>query len=653
MVALSHRFTFLAALCAIAALSSAPISDAAALRLPTSDPALMLFSAREHTLPAPDAAGAPQKDDTGPLYKKGEEKDEGHLWNPFYPVKKLSELWSGDRKLGDNHVYYARAPHHHHNHHHHHHHDRRNRGRKTRRRVPEHDRNDSENNDHVVLPRAPHHHHGSHKKVIVSGDHDRVRVGRSPHHHHHHGYEKVIVSGDDDHVRVTRSPHHHHHHHHHENEKVIVSGDNDNVHVHRSVLISGEGGESYVVPHVVKRDNPQELLTLPSLGRRSGGINGVPGHVDIVSPSADSGEGRRIASLVLVPSDSLASETSTSSSPAFVLNASETDVTQIFLVPTPTSPSSSTSNSTFGPNEMGVMLRLEMFDPSSASIASYCATFDPDPPAPAPLTAEECTSDPVAEHRSQLFAFNGVTGLVRPMWFKGQDDGTDSGNGGCDGGVDPPTPQSASLASVTDVDSGSTPSTDQAQTNNSTVPAADPSQGTPSNSSEGSISGAQRVALVFVAAEPVIPERPAVGSTTTSSVLATASGAEVSGGVFSTPGSSAIAMASSTPGSLAAASPTALASVSSSSPAPASASASIDDSAGSDVAVSTPVSSGTLTSVPPSVSGSTSTSSAVLGVQVVSEAEGDTASTTSASVIPTMTPVNTRPYEWMFKPDSR
>jgi hypothetical protein len=43
--------------------------------------------------------------------------------------------------------------------------------------------------------------------VIITGDHDHVRVGRSPrphhhHHHHHSGYSKVAVSGDNDHVRV-------------------------------------------------------------------------------------------------------------------------------------------------------------------------------------------------------------------------------------------------------------------------------------------------------------------------------------------------------------------------------------------------------------------------------------------------------------------
>jgi hypothetical protein len=40
MVALSPRFTFLATFCALAAFSSAPVSDAAVLRLRNSDPAL-------------------------------------------------------------------------------------------------------------------------------------------------------------------------------------------------------------------------------------------------------------------------------------------------------------------------------------------------------------------------------------------------------------------------------------------------------------------------------------------------------------------------------------------------------------------------------------------------------------------------------------
>ena len=141
----------------------------------------------------------------------------------------------------------------------------------------------SRDNEPIVSSRAPYHHHTSHEKVIVSGNRDHVHVGRSPHHyghhhhHHHHGeHEEVIVSGDNDHVHVSRSPHHH------QGEKVIVSGDGDHVHVHRSVSIAGEQGQSYIVPHSAKRALAQELFSLPSLGKRSGEIDGAPGRIDIV-----------------------------------------------------------------------------------------------------------------------------------------------------------------------------------------------------------------------------------------------------------------------------------------------------------------------------------------------------------------------------------
>ena len=150
--------------------------------------------------------------------------------------------------------------------------------------------------------------------MIVSGDHDHVRIDRSPrshHHHYHNGHEKVVVSGDHDHVRVDRrSPYHHHHHHHHpsEHEKVVVSGDHDHVrvdrsldwhHAHeggktfnsgetdhvrhqRSVLIAGEQGRSYAVQRVTKRSSSQELFTVPPLGKRAGGLGCAPGNIQIM-----------------------------------------------------------------------------------------------------------------------------------------------------------------------------------------------------------------------------------------------------------------------------------------------------------------------------------------------------------------------------------
>ncbi|KAF8498533.1 hypothetical protein F5888DRAFT_1689789 [Russula emetica] len=708
MVALSPRFTFLATICTLAALSSAPVSDAAVLRLRASNPALANMAPghwfRSHSslvadsppvLPLPkspveshknsaDSSDSPsrsgnkndpkipsvagshgEKDVSASDGNKGSSDDDDNVhekggkvrdrrWLPSRSITRLSKLW-----FGDNHVHYSRAPHHRH-HHHHHHHDRHRRILGT----VHHDRDPSApgisaHDQNVVHPVARHHHHHHHhmpyEKVVVSGDDDHVHVGRSPHHNHHNhhnGYEKVVVSGDHDHVRVGRSPIPHHHPHHHGGyEKVIISGDHDHVrvdrssdghrglkdekvttsrgnghdHLQRSVFIAGEQGQSYVVARVAKRSATQKLFTL---GKRAGGsMSGVPGRIDIMSPTDDVSGGKRIASLVLASSTSATSEDSATSPSAFVLNASDINGTQVYLLPSP----SNSSKSMLTPDEIGVRIQLEMFDVTSASNVPYCATYDPDPPAPAPLTADECTEDPVDKRRSQLFAFDRTTRVVRPMWFNAQDSGKDE----CIDDAHRTAPQNASLPSVTGADSSqsnSTSSADRDLASNITVLTADPSHMTPSNESEGSIQRAQNVALIFVATNPEVMDTPADASTTVSSVLVTTT----------------TAMASSSPGSLATSSSAAQVTSSSSN----SASASTVPSAGSNTSV---VSSGTLASVPSStspVSGAVATSSMLLGVQIIPESASQVASTTSSNATPTVTPVNTQPYDWMFYPDS-
>ena len=180
MVTLTPRFTFLATLCALAALSSAPISDAAVLRLRTSASALTnMASGHSHAevatwfprhsshvledppvLPLPKEFGESTKnftdsgDSSGNSSSKGDRKipstggsrgekevstgdndndpsyddngavprekgkvkvrvsdiiiyhlqsshsfEQGRRWNPFRPIRQLSELWFGG-KLG-------------------------------------------------------------------------------------------------------------------------------------------------------------------------------------------------------------------------------------------------------------------------------------------------------------------------------------------------------------------------------------------------------------------------------------------------------------------------------------------------------------------------------------------------------------------------
>ena len=302
--------------------------------------------------------------------------------------------------------------------------------------------------------------------------------------------------------------------------------------------------------------------------------------------------------------------------------------TQVYLLPS----SSNSSTSMLTPDEIGVTVRLEMFNVTSASNVPYCATYDPDPPAPAPLTAEECTEDPVDKRQSQLFAFDRTTRVVRPMWFNAQD----SGNDECIDDGHRAAPQNASLPSATEADSSHPNSTSRAYRVLTSNITADPSHMVPSNESEGNIQRAQNVALVFVATNPEVMDTPADASTTVSSVLAT----------------TMTAMTSSSPSSVATSSSAAAQATSSSSNSATSASAPTVPSASSNTSV---VSSGTLASVPSSTapaSGAVATSSMVLGVQVIPESASQVASTTSSSATPTVTPVNTQPYDWMFYPDS-
>jgi len=308
------------------------------------------------------------------------------------------------------------------------------------------------------------------------------------------------------------------------------------------------------------------------------------------------------------------SDNSTTFSREFVLNASDMNATPIDLH---TSPCNS-SDSTVAFDEICVTLRVEMFNVTSASVVSCCATFDPAPSAPAPLTVEECRNDPVGEHKSQLFAFHPDSRIVRPMWFETLDDEKDPEGNGCN--------DNAPNGNVTEVGSSQTDSStsaDQDLPRNFAVP---------SNSSDGSISGAQNVVLVFVASDPEIEDVPADASETLSPVLATTTGAEAGNTVTTTEASSTTTMASATPGSLVSVARMAQAT-----------------SSMSSVSVSPAVSSGAPTSVPSPVPESNSATPIELGVQVVPESANNAISTSATTI---MTPVNTEPYQWMFTPDS-
>ncbi|KAJ6485747.1 hypothetical protein C8R45DRAFT_997751 [Mycena sanguinolenta] len=95
------------------------------------------------------------------------------------------------------------------------------------------------------------------------------------------------------------------------------------------------------------------------------------------------------------------------------LNASNSNMTTLSMVPSGTASSN---------GKQSVALQLPM---SSNSTSPYCATFDPNPPAPAPLTVEACNSTNTT-HTSQTFSYDPLTGRVSPMWGS-NDDGPSSG----------------------------------------------------------------------------------------------------------------------------------------------------------------------------------------------------------------------------------
>ncbi|KAJ7089827.1 hypothetical protein B0H15DRAFT_949077 [Mycena belliarum] len=129
----------------------------------------------------------------------------------------------------------------------------------------------------------------------------------------------------------------------------------------------------------------------------------TPGHVDITSPTnSTSGEtgSTTIGHLLL-----------NSTATPYVLDASERNMTTVFMVPSPSDSSRCT-------------LQLSLFDAAKNATSQYCATFDPNPPAPEPLTMTPCfNASTTTPHTSQTFSYNSTSGVIQPMWYNGEDDG--------------------------------------------------------------------------------------------------------------------------------------------------------------------------------------------------------------------------------------
>lgn len=224
--------------------------------------------------------------------------------------------------------------------------------------------------------------------------------------------------------------------------------------------------------------------------------------------------GQRIASLVLVEPDSAMSEFGNDT---FILNASEMNRTELYMV------ALNTTDSGVQGDDVPVALKVPMFNPDSASIEGYCATYDPQPPAPAPLSVERCFYDePTGPHKSQVFAYTPSTSVIRPMWFSGETDSEDSvldsGSNSTmkpDGVVDPKTPLNEDMTSVTrvgDFGNSTAPPPSVASLDNSTgidrgLTGTGSGSGNDSTipNAEDFAAKAQNVTLIFSPVAPIIP----------------------------------------------------------------------------------------------------------------------------------------------------
>ncbi|TDL23722.1 hypothetical protein BD410DRAFT_146985 [Rickenella mellea] len=349
-----------------------------------------------------------------------------------------------------------------------------------------------------------HHHHGHGDTVVIE---NRSPSPEPRHHHHHHDHKRsegddvwdlfdpLVQVGslsvgdgrggsysDTHHILKRRRQYHQgddvqvHFHKRSHNDVVIV---NDHHRAHDVIIEDAHSHGRYHVIHL--RD------TSAAAKRDVEGLPGVPGTASEPTPS-----------------NTTTSAPSTPTANSFILDASNSTQTQVYLVAsspsnsTNSTDSNTTSNSTAGPAaDIKVTLQVPVFEPSKASMEPYCATFDPNPPAPAPLSMERCFGDdaPVADDgsmkKSQTFAYNPSSGVIRPVWLSADIPDTQQTLASQNDGGDPSAAVNSTGAS-TSMTPSSTPTSSSNTTSTGTASSVMPSA-TP-----------QEVTLVFTPIAPAV-----------------------------------------------------------------------------------------------------------------------------------------------------
>ncbi|KAG8727295.1 hypothetical protein FRC12_022630 [Ceratobasidium sp. 428] len=255
-----------------------------------------------------------------------------------------------------------------------------------------------------VKPRGHHHHHHHHH-------------GHHGHHHHSHKYDSgrtklyaddpLVISGDGNHVHahIDKRHHGHHHHgdHHHGHHGTKVYADDP-------LIVSGNG--NHIHAHSHKRGIVDPLIPLLC------SVPGLPGIIDLVNVASHAVLSEKLASLIISPNPSdvnAQSTTGENGAPGFVISASNTSSSVMYLLPQNTSTS-------LAPPEQVVLITMPMFDETKKGLKMYCASYDPRPSAPVQISAEPCTAGstpaPNGNTTSQLFSWNTQSGEITPLWHK-------------------------------------------------------------------------------------------------------------------------------------------------------------------------------------------------------------------------------------------
>ncbi|KAF8957108.1 hypothetical protein BDZ97DRAFT_1847874 [Flammula alnicola] len=432
---------------------------------------------------------------------------------------------------------------------------------------------------------------------------------------------------------------------------------------HKSIIIPNNHGNAYIVSHARRAETPQWRVKEGGSTLQRRDSHGVAGTVGIMSHVYNSTDPRLVAFLMRTDMNGTS-----------VLNASDTNKTQMYMMPVD-APSSSSRDPVA--SNSGDTREVMLLIPNPEGSPHSCATFNPNPPQPEPMTMQPC-NDANSPHSSQTFMYNTTSRVIRPTWFDGQDDGTRNTT----------TTQAASLPdnSTTTTSANGTQTATSAQATSTTLSSRDDSQ-----------KSAQNVTLVFIPAGKVAAadasDPPVDSQNSTSTAMTTTMTQTVT--VFASGSMSAMSFASSastTINSAASASQSAgglnveLVGDGSS---PSSSAPPISVGSGTTIIASSTMSIQSSSAAAPSssvnaaaiaasiaASASASSSSALASASAASSSVSASASAASAASAstgsmsgspssgtfvaavtqrdaPMMTPVSTDPYQWQFKADSR